>query len=139
MEANTNNECTGRRTAQAQAMGSRYALNLIRGGAVTHPSKTPGAATRPCSRFFSCSACRSPSSFHFFFFSSQTMHQTSPVLGWLFNTRRDARYGMVLSDTLPFAAYILDVCSLICTWIHPWTQQRRYSLHIAHTDYQTTK
>jgi hypothetical protein len=61
------------------------------------------------------------------------------VPGWLFqyqaNTRPDALYGMVLSETLPVAAYMLDVCSLICTWIHPWAQQRRYSLHIAHTDY----
>jgi hypothetical protein len=45
MEAQTNNEYTGRRMAQAQAMGSRYLLNLIRGGAATHPWKTRGAAT----------------------------------------------------------------------------------------------
>jgi hypothetical protein len=42
---------------------------------------------------------------------------------------------MVLSETLPFAAYLLDVCSLTsyALWIH--SQQPRQSLHMEHTDY----
>jgi hypothetical protein len=45
VQAQTNNEYTGRRKALARAMGSRYLLHLIRGGAVTHLWKNPGAAT----------------------------------------------------------------------------------------------
>jgi hypothetical protein len=42
-----NNEYTWRRMAHAQASVSRYLLNFIRGGAVTHPWKIRGAATHP--------------------------------------------------------------------------------------------
>ncbi len=38
----------------------------------------------------------------------------------MFQYQGGAGYGMVLSETLPFAAYVLDVCSLTsyALWIH---------------------
>ena len=64
-----------------------------------------------------------------FLFCAPRVHETCLKMialdGRCSNASRDARYGMVLSETLPFAAYILDVCSLTsyALWIR--SQQRR--------------
>ena len=82
----------------------------------------------------SISFSRHEFAFFLFFARVDTRKQPDVDGRWLLQYRAGARYGMVLSETLPFAAYVLDVCSLTsyALWIH---SHEPPELHIAHTDY----